>query len=1341
MSASVPDTGFDIDGFLSSFCPPGGCMSCMGCSSQSLEKTITAEQRLTDPAIRNTEYSPAAASREVASLLYEGFWAAYWTGGKLSKPTVVTYSFADSFSDFGAGDITGHKSTTTGRWTILPESFREQARLAAAAHSRATGIELIEVTDPDNAQIIWRAEEFLEPSGLGLIMPPGPNRVSGDIWINMKYWSTFEKLNMNVGTEGFTWILHEFGHAIGMKHLFDQRYTGLSEMPDNRGTTIMSHTLNPAGGVRSELSNWDAKALAYIYGTKEQQAGLSVQWSQMPGGGLISRGDNAADMIVGIADRDWMEGGKGNDTLFGHAGDDTLDGCAGADVILGGTGRDALVVHARRGDTQAYHLQLERDPLEQTGFRGLISAPDGQDVFSGIEELIFFDGKLDLATGKWSRDNDFLFAERLNRILGGTPGDETIFGIANEIRLKDGARREVVDDLVEDCLATAGSGLSTSQLVARLFNNAFGVASSELIGAWTESINAGRTTVAQLVDKLGGSMVVASSLDQPFGCIVGDFDSPLSHSLTDNWYRTSDSSRVAMGDAGDDGFFAGSGNATIHGGAGHDTLYVSALSFLRSTWSTALERVAGSAGVSGTLTANGQTVSFSDIEEIRFLDSSLILGTGSDAMRLARISLSLTGRLPSAAELGDYIADIEAGEATTLQIANRLVLTPEFAGRMGTPSATNTTSVIHNMFDKIAGSTPTANDLRGWDDIFRNYGHSLTGYFADQTAKTDASQRMFGQFTNNGIWADRAGAVDIHHLYRVAAGYDPKASELQDLQFRAHEQDLTLAQVSSFMATQHGLGALSDGDFVHRILGSYDRRTADASGLADDVISALRCGDLTRGDAILLVANDAIGAGADGIQLRAESAPDAVFGWQFIAKNGDCYSGWLVDDGNSHQVGDVIVSDFGRYVITVEAAWAGSEGRGTIFTTDYYDASADVAMQTYNWTTLDRRPSGTGGLGSEYDHAWDGDEWSDFGAAGANLGNAVVSKVFSWTFNAANGDAYLGWLVEDGDRHDAGDILRGAAGSYTITGEYAWGGSAGRGTVYTTTYRDSSAELEMPTYYWGTLGAQASGTAGLGSEYDYAWDGDEWSDFGAAGANPANASVAKVFSWTFTSSDGDGYSGWLVEDGDVFAPGDSIDTAFGRYAVTGEYHWGGSTGRGTVYTTSYDDASAGVSMPTYYWGTLNGSPSGSGGLGSEYDYAWDGDEWSDFGAGGANLANANVVKLFQWTFAADNGDAYAGWVVDIAERFEAGQIIRNDVGKYSIEGEYAWGGPSPAGAVYTTSYYDASSGIVMPTYSWGTLGGQPCGMDGLGSEYDYAWDGDQWSGFGAAGASLANAIL
>ena len=478
--------------------------------------------------------------------------------------------------------------------------------------------------------------------------------------------------------------------------------------------------------------------------------------------------------------------------------------------------------------------------------------------------------------------------------------------------------------------------------------------------------------------------------------------------------------------------------------------------------------------------------------------------------------------------------------------------------------------------------------------------------------------------------------------------------------------------------------------------------------------------------------------GAD--QADVDNLADSLFTWSFTADSGDMVFGTLLGKGSQWAPGETLRTAHGVYQILTKAPLGQDQAQtgvaGTVHTTRYYDGAARTDFLLESGGT---GPTGYGGLGSELDRAWTGSAWVLVGQGGALQADRVPDVLLGWTFTARNGDTYMGQLVGHSTVWDVGDQLAMSRGTYTITSETALAGQIHADATVGTTggYFDNSAARLLPSYSSQVLNGAPTGYAGLGSEYDYAWNGRVWDDFGRAGTVLASVEPSAIFRWRFDATNGDTYTGWVVENLDIYDPGDVITTAHGRYTIETEQAWSGPQSFGTVWTHTYFDASANQLMPTYYWTTLGGVPSGGIGLGSEYDHAWDGRAFSDFGLGGANLAAYLRSHVFTWRFDANNGDTYRGWLVENFETYDAGDVITTAHGRYTIETEQAWSGPQSFGTVWTYNYYDASADQLMPTYFWTTLGGVPSGGNGLGSEFDYAWDGRAFSDFGLGGARQA----
>ncbi|NKC32689.1 hypothetical protein [Falsiroseomonas selenitidurans] len=476
--------------------------------------------------------------------------------------------------------------------------------------------------------------------------------------------------------------------------------------------------------------------------------------------------------------------------------------------------------------------------------------------------------------------------------------------------------------------------------------------------------------------------------------------------------------------------------------------------------------------------------------------------------------------------------------------------------------------------------------------------------------------------------------------------------------------------------------------------------------------------------------------GAD--QANPGALADSLFGWTFRADSGDILYGTLLADSVDWNPGDTLRTAHGTYRIDSETPFGQAQGEtgleGTVRTTRYTDGAARI---DFTLESGGAAPTGQAGLGSELDRAWNGSEWVQVGQGGALQADRLPDMLMDWSFQAGNGDRYLGRLVGHDTAWSVGDTVATAGGTYTITGKASLGGQViADGTVWTTGgYHDSSAQQWLTSYSGFVLGGAPSGYGGLGSELDYAWDGDEWDDYGRAGALLASVEQPALFAWYFQHrASGDLYVGFTVEDAGRWTTGDTLAGARGTYTIYDEKPWRlGDAPEGTVWVTDYLDGPTQTWLKPRAWAN-GGQWVTQAGLGQEYDYAWDGVEWDDFGQGGIYQLDLGPDGFYAWAFYSDSGDLYAGWLSEDFARFEVGDRLQGAFGYYEIYAK--WDHPNPTnirdGTLWITDYYDGNSDRWLPTRSWGQ-NGQSASEWGIGNEYEYAWTGTEWLGFGVGG--------
>jgi Ca2+-binding RTX toxin-like protein len=142
-------------------------------------------------------------------------------------------------------------------------------------------------------------------------------------------------------------MLHEIGHALGLKHPLDTVFSGtvthdqtLDASLDNTANTVMCYT----GAAPTALGAYDIAAIQHIYGTNAQDGTQVQSFSWNAGTSTLTQTGFAAsgNVMLGISTADIMTGGNLSDRLVGFSGNDRLDGGLGSDTLRGGLGSDGL---------------------------------------------------------------------------------------------------------------------------------------------------------------------------------------------------------------------------------------------------------------------------------------------------------------------------------------------------------------------------------------------------------------------------------------------------------------------------------------------------------------------------------------------------------------------------------------------------------------------------------------------------------------------------------------------------------------------------------------------------------------------------------------------------------------------------------------------------------------------------------------------------------------------------------------------------------------------------------------------------------------------------------------
>ena len=637
------------------------------------------------------------------------------------------------------------------------------------------------------------------------------NGQAGDIYMDEE-----SMLYLQPGGEGLQALLHELGHALGLRHptnvdVNDHWAQVAADTFDSTQWSVMAKSTSSQGLSRIDFGVLDISALRYTYGVKLVNAGDSIYKLADTDGQILRTiiDDGGVDIVdcsslstgasVNLGAGKYWDIGLTNDgikatnnmstsldtfleAVIGTAYDDVLIGNAqnnqftpgkGNDWIDGAEGVDTVYFDAKKAD---FFLNKTGSNIELWS----ANANTGLKTLANVERLVFQDMAMawDLGSSQHGGESVLLLSALF-------PG-KMAFDVSNQkfigqvIGLLDtgysmpaiaGAylRQDIWSALIGQTIsATARTLAEDIAIVKFLLGNIYGVLPDDT----TLKTNA-EVMHNELVQGTWLAQLALNSTNQERIGLGGLATTGITYFIANTGIGLS-----YVGTKTNDTLVGGAGNDTIDGGAGTDTAQ------FQGKLSTYKVSISGANGtVTDSVTARDGMDTLKNIEHLRFADFDINTGIKALAgsmntatvQRVMELYVAFFNRTPDADGLTYWLGQSKAGVSTT-QIAESFYgVGVQYTSLTGFSSTMTTTDFINVVYRNVLGRADGADagGLQYWTEKLtsgKETRGSLVSTILDaaHTYKGDATYGWVANLLDNKITVATKVAIDWGLNYLTA---------------------------------------------------------------------------------------------------------------------------------------------------------------------------------------------------------------------------------------------------------------------------------------------------------------------------------------------------------------------------------------------------------------------------------------------------------------------------------------------------------------------------------------------------------------------------------------------